>query len=114
METDTNSKFCFLDIDICRILDGSLGHTQLSRLLAPRSATPDTCTEGNNNDRLSGPCTVLSLITKLKHSFVRLQVLTEASMKMTVFWVVAPCCLVEVYQRFRGACCFHHQSDEPG
>jgi hypothetical protein len=24
--------------------------------------------------------------------------------KMVVFWVVAPCSLVEVYQRFRGAC----------
>jgi hypothetical protein len=40
---------------------------------------------------------------------MRFQVLTEASMKMVVFWVVAPCCLVEVYRRFRGACCFHHQ-----
>jgi hypothetical protein len=30
---------------------------------------------------------------------------------MTVFWVVAPCCLVEVYQRFRGAYCLHHQGD---
>jgi hypothetical protein len=28
-----------------------------------------------------------------------------ASMRMAVFWVVAPCSLVEVYQRFRGACC---------
>jgi hypothetical protein len=32
-----------------------------------------------------------------------------SSMKMTVFWVVAPCSLVEVYQRFRGISCFHHQ-----
>jgi hypothetical protein len=23
---------------------------------------------------------------------------------MTIFWVVAPCSLVEVYRRFRGAC----------
>jgi hypothetical protein len=28
--------------------------------------------------------------------------------KTTVFWVVAPCSLVEVYRRFRGACCLHH------
>jgi hypothetical protein len=28
---------------------------------------------------------------------------------MVVFWVVVPCCLVEVYQRFRGPCCLHHQ-----
>jgi hypothetical protein len=27
--------------------------------------------------------------------------------KMAVFWVVVPCSLVEVYQRFRGPCCSH-------
>jgi hypothetical protein len=32
--------------------------------------------------------------------------------KMAVFWVVVPCSLVEVYQRFRGPCCLHHQGDE--
>jgi hypothetical protein len=32
--------------------------------------------------------------------------------KMAVFWVVAPCSLTEVYQRFRGPCCLHHQGDE--
>jgi hypothetical protein len=31
------------------------------------------------------------------------------STKMAVFWVVAPCSLVEVYRRFRGPCCLHHQ-----
>jgi hypothetical protein len=31
---------------------------------------------------------------------------------MTVFWDIAPCCLVEVYRRFRGAYCLHHQGDE--
>jgi hypothetical protein len=35
-------------------------------------------------------------------------------MKMDVFWVVAPCSLVEVYQRFRDACCFHRQGDDDG
>jgi hypothetical protein len=30
---------------------------------------------------------------------------------MAVFWVVAPCSLVEVYQRFRGPRCLHHQGD---
>jgi hypothetical protein len=35
---------------------------------------------------------------------VRFQVLTASSMKMVVFWAVAPCSLVEVYRRFRGAC----------
>jgi hypothetical protein len=31
---------------------------------------------------------------------------------MDVFWVVAPCSLVEVYKRFRGPCCLHHQGDQ--
>jgi hypothetical protein len=30
-------------------------------------------------------------------------------MKIAVFWVVPPCSLVKVYQRFRGPCCLHHQ-----
>jgi hypothetical protein len=40
---------------------------------------------------------------------MRFQVLTAASMKMTVFWDFEQCSLVEVYQRFRGACCLNHQ-----
>jgi hypothetical protein len=43
----------------------------------------------------------------------RFQVLTAAGMKMAVSWVVAPCCLVEVYRRFRGACCLYHQHYDP-
>jgi hypothetical protein len=35
-------------------------------------------------------------------SLVRFQVLTSPSMKMAVFWVVAPCSLVEIDRRFRG------------
>jgi hypothetical protein len=30
---------------------------------------------------------------------------------MAVFWVVAPCNLVDVYRRFRGTYCLHHQGD---
>jgi hypothetical protein len=33
--------------------------------------------------------------------------------KIAVLLVVAPCSLVEVYQRFRGPCCLHHQGDRP-
>jgi hypothetical protein len=33
----------------------------------------------------------------------RIEVLMAASMKMAVFWVVALCSLVEVYQCFRGS-----------
>jgi hypothetical protein len=31
---------------------------------------------------------------------------------MAVFWVAAPCSLVEVHRRFRHAYCLHHQGDE--
>jgi hypothetical protein len=30
-------------------------------------------------------------------------ILTVLTLKMVIFWVVVPCSLVEVYQRFRGA-----------
>jgi hypothetical protein len=46
--------------------------------------------------------------------FVGFEVLTAVSTKMAVFWVVAPCSLVEVYQRFRGPCCPHHKGDRLG
>jgi hypothetical protein len=32
-------------------------------------------------------------------------------MMMTIFWDVTSCSLVEVNQRFRNACCRHHQGD---
>jgi hypothetical protein len=34
-------------------------------------------------------------------SWVGFEVLTAVSTKMAVFWVVAPCSLVEVYRRFK-------------
>jgi hypothetical protein len=43
---------------------------------------------------------------------VGFEVLTAVSTKMAVFWIVPPCRLVEVYQRFGGLCCLHHQGDE--
>jgi hypothetical protein len=43
---------------------------------------------------------------------VEFEVLTAVSTKMAVFWLVVSCSLVEVYQRFRGPCCIHHQGDE--
>jgi hypothetical protein len=33
---------------------------------------------------------------------------------MAAFWAVAPCRLVEVYGRFKGACCLHHYSPDEG
>jgi hypothetical protein len=41
----------------------------------------------------------------------RFQVLTAKCMKMTVFWDVVPCSLLEIDRRFRGAYCLHHQDD---
>jgi hypothetical protein len=43
---------------------------------------------------------------------VGFEVLTAVSMKMAVFWVVAPFSMVEVYQCFRGPCWLHHQGDD--
>jgi hypothetical protein len=34
--------------------------------------------------------------------------------KMTVFWDVAPCSLLEIDRRFRGACCLHDRCDDGG
>jgi hypothetical protein len=40
------------------------------------------------------------------------EVLTAASMKMAVFWIVAPCSLVEVYRHFRSVSCLHRQGPD--
>jgi hypothetical protein len=54
---------------------------------------------------------VVGLVSSNEILEVEFEVLTAVSTKMAFFWVVAPCSLVEVYQRFRGPCCLHHQSD---
>jgi hypothetical protein len=46
--------------------------------------------------------------------YVRFQVFMAASIKTAVFWVAAPCSVVKVYRRFRGACWLHHQGDDKG
>jgi hypothetical protein len=43
---------------------------------------------------------------------VGFEVLTAVSTKMAVNWVVAPCSLEEVYERFGGPFCLDHQDDE--
>jgi hypothetical protein len=40
---------------------------------------------------------------KTGNFFVRFQIFTAASMKMTTFWDIAPCSLVEIDRRFSGA-----------
>jgi hypothetical protein len=42
---------------------------------------------------------------------MRFKELTEKSTKVTVFWDVALCSLVEVYGRFKGAYSHHLQGD---
>jgi hypothetical protein len=46
------------------------------------------------------------------HNSVGTEVLTAVRTNMALFWVVAPCSLVDVYQRFRGPCSLHHQSEQ--
>jgi hypothetical protein len=41
-----------------------------------------------------------------------IELLKNSKKKIAVFWVVAPCNLVEVYGRLRGFCCLHKQGDE--
>jgi hypothetical protein len=46
--------------------------------------------------------------------FMRFQALTAASMKLTAFWSIAPCGLVEIDRRFRDAYCLRHQGYHGG
>jgi hypothetical protein len=50
------------------------------------------------------------------HNFwhIGFEILMVVRMKMAVFYVVAPCSLVEVYQRFRLTCCLHYRPDDRG
>jgi hypothetical protein len=38
-----------------------------------------------------------------------MMMMIAASIKMAVFWDVAPCSLVEIDRRFRSSCYIHHQ-----
>jgi hypothetical protein len=49
---------------------------------------------------LHGCETWSTTLTSEEHPHVGFEVLTAVSMKIAVFWVVAPCSLVEVYQHF--------------
>jgi hypothetical protein len=49
--------------------------------------------------------------TWLRGSFYK-QVIPISLLKMTVFWDVVPCSLVEINQCFRCVYCLHHQGDE--
>jgi hypothetical protein len=53
--------------------------------------------------------TISPLVNKLS---VRLKVLTEVTMKMTEFWDITPCAVVQVDSRFSVAYCLRHQGGE--
>jgi hypothetical protein len=61
---------------------------------------------GQRNKKLSQKHCFITTIFIL---IVRVQVLTEDSMKMTAFLDIAPCSLGEIHRRFRGAYCLNHQ-----
>jgi hypothetical protein len=46
---------------------------------------------------------------KTNFTQVGFEVIAVVGAQIVVFWVVAPCCLVFVWQHFRGICCFHLQ-----
>jgi hypothetical protein len=56
--------------------------------------------------------TLMTATFYITDSLSRLVVFDKVHKTQFVFWVVAPCSLVEVYQRFRGPCCLHHQGDD--
>jgi hypothetical protein len=43
---------------------------------------------------------------------VKFKVLTATRVKMTVYWDVAPCSVVDINRRFIGYYCLHDQGDE--
>jgi hypothetical protein len=47
------------------------------------------------------------------HVRVVIIMIRAASMKITTFWGIAPCYLVEVDRRLVGVYCLHHQGDSP-
>jgi hypothetical protein len=62
--------------------------------------------------------TIMSSSSSVKFLFYLLPhfcvLLSTSVPKMAVFWDVAPCGLVEVYRRFRGAFCLYNQGVDDG
>jgi hypothetical protein len=71
--------------------------------------------KGQNLDAKNIVCLMVVCPSGKVNSHMIFEVLTVASMKMTVFWILEPCSLVDIYQCFRGACCHHYQGlDDTG
>jgi hypothetical protein len=91
---------------------GALTTLQRRLVICPfREPVPVLEVTGITRRRIQG---ITRITNKICNEFktVGFEVLTAASVKMAVLWVVAPCGLVGVYQRFRGTCCLHRQGDE--
>jgi hypothetical protein len=79
-------------------------------LLHPASKEAESLTEMSKMFRTSIRCDIQKTLQ---------QIISEISgshggmYEDAVFWVVAPRRPVEVYRRFRGACCLHYQDDCP-
>jgi hypothetical protein len=56
------------------------------------------------------PCNVHICSVVTAHAWVKLRNV-QSYLKMAVFWIVVPCRLLWVYQRFRRLYCLHHQGD---
>jgi hypothetical protein len=55
---------------------------------------------------------VIVFSSRESFKFYMLVTRRTVDLKMTVFWGVAPCSLVEIDRHFRGAYCLYHQGDE--
>jgi hypothetical protein len=64
---------------------------------SPPEASTSTCSQSIKE-------TTSTASTKKLSTYVR-----KYNTRLALFRVVAPCSLVEIYQRFRGPCCLHHQ-----
>jgi hypothetical protein len=51
----------------------------------------------------------LCAITVFKISLLHLNQNQFNSLNVTACYDIAPCSVVEIYRRYRGACCLHHQ-----
>jgi hypothetical protein len=67
-----------------------------------------TCWVHNSSD----PAAVLSTVTFARTDKYVTVKFSNWGLRFSRRRVLAPCSLVEVYRRFRGACCLHHQGDE--
>jgi hypothetical protein len=99
-----DSVIQWMDYSYCLIL-----YSKSLVFVVERPMVAMTCITIRSSYGLTMLLLLLLLILILSYILVyhpnRIQ--TNFSLKMAVFWVVAPCSLVEDYRRFRGAYCLH-------